>query len=150
MVFTVYPWGRALCRAALLLVALAAVSLGPAQAQTAKSHTAVIAVIQRQLEAFAADDAEGAFKFAAPGIKAMAGNADNFMALVKGQYGVVYRHASAAFLKPTIVGKSALVKVRLTDDKGVVWMAAYTLELQKNNEWRISGCHILGEQGTFV
>jgi hypothetical protein len=150
MVFTVYPGGRALCRVALFLCVVLAGLLGSAQAQTAKSQTAVITVIQKQLEAFAADDAQGAFKFASPGIKAMAGNAENFMALVKGQYGVVYRHTSAAFLKPTIIGKEALVKVRLTDEKGVVWMVAYTLELQKNKEWLISGCHIQGEQGTFV
>ena len=46
--------------------------------------------------------------------------------------------------------KEALVKVRLTDENGVSWMVAYTLELQKNKEWLISGCHIQGEQGTFV
>jgi hypothetical protein len=40
--------------------------------------------------------------------------------------------------------------VRLTDENGVNWMAAYTLELQKNKEWLISGCQLQGEQGTFV
>ncbi|NBW50755.1 MAG: DUF4864 domain-containing protein [Betaproteobacteria bacterium] len=130
------------------VLALGAAPLAHAQAN--KDETAVITVIQHQLEAFAADDAEQAFKYAAPSIKAMSGNAQNFMSLVKTRYGVVYRHANAAFLKPHIRGKAALVKVRLTDENGVTWMAAYTLELQKNKEWLISGCQLQGEQGTFV
>jgi hypothetical protein len=40
--------------------------------------------------------------------------------------------------------------VRLTEENGVNWMAAYTLERQTNQEWLISGCQIQGEQGTFV
>ncbi|BDT71573.1 hypothetical protein os4_11000 [Comamonadaceae bacterium OS-4] len=136
---------------ALALWGLLALGAAPlAHAQASKDETAVIAVIQQQLDAFAADDAEQAFKYAAPSIKAMSGNAQNFMSLVKTRYGVVYRHANAAFLKPVIRGSAALVKVRLTDENGVVWMAAYTLELQKSKQWLISGCQLLGEQGTFV
>ncbi len=150
MVSSATRFFQSVFRAAALMGLFAVCASGPAQAQSAKSEAAVIAVIQKQFDAFAADDAEQAFRLASPGIKAMSGNAQNFMVLVKVQYGVVYRHASAAFLKPTIIGKEALVKVRLTDENGVSWMVAYTLELQKNKEWLISGCHIQGEQATFV
>jgi len=137
-------------RAAVFVGLVALAGALPAHAQADKNDSAVITVIQQQLDAFAADDAEQAFKYAAPSIKAMSGNAQNFMALVKTRYSVVYRNSNAAFLKPVILGRAALVRVRLTDEKGVNWMAAYTLELQTNQEWLISGCQIQGEQGTFV
>lgn len=137
-------------RTAVLVGMAALAGALPAHAQADKNESAVIEVIQQQLDAFAADDAEQAFKYAAPSIKAMSGNAQNFMALVKTRYSVVYRNSNAAFLKPVILGKAALVRVRLTDENGVNWMAAYTLERQTNQEWLISGCQIQGEQGTFV
>ncbi len=141
---------RSVSRAVALWGLFALGSALPAHAEADKNETAVITVIQQQLDAFAADDAEQAFKYAAPSIKAMSGNAQNFLALVKTRYSVVYRNSNAAFLKPVILGKAALVRVRLTDENGVNWMAAYTLELQKNKEWLISGCQLQGEQGTFV
>jgi hypothetical protein len=138
-------------RSIALLLGLVAWGGGTlAQAQPDRAEAAVIAVIQQQLDAFAADDAEQAFKYASPGIKASSGSVKNFMSLVKFRYGVVYRHASAAFFKPVIAGKEALVKVRLTDENGVNWIAAYTLERHKKNEWLISGCHLLEDQGNFV
>jgi len=136
---------------AIALWSVFALGIGlPAHAEADKNETAVITVIQQQLEAFAADDAEQAFKYAAPSIKAMAGNAQNFMALVKTRYSPVYRNSNPAFLKPLIRGHAALVKVRLTDENGIHWMAAYTLERQKNKQWLISGCQLFEEQGTFV
>ena len=59
---------------------------------------AVKNTVQDQLAAFAKDDAELAFSYAAPTIRAMFQTPQNFMAMVQDAYPVVYRPAKLLFL----------------------------------------------------
>ena len=105
------------------------------------------AVIQAQLKAFAADDAKSAFTFATPQLREMFGSPENFMAMVRRSYPVVYRPASVAFLKPDLDGDAVTQGVHLTDASGRLWLALYRLERQPDMRWRISACQVVEARG---
>jgi hypothetical protein len=120
---------------------LAAAGLTAADARAAR------AVIEAQLAAFAADDAERAFSFAAPAIRESFGSADRFMAMVRKGYPVVYRPTSVRFLDPVLEGEALLQRVRMTDDTGAAWMVVYELQRQADRSWRIAACVAARSEG---
>ncbi len=121
-----------------------------AEGLSPKDEKQVLSVVRGQLDAFAQDDADKAFSFAAPNIRRLMGTAAHFMAMVRNQYEVVYRPASTIFLKPVGDGNEALLKVQLTGEDGTPWIALYTLQKQKNKSWRITGCAVNPATGTMV
>ena len=100
------------------------------------------AVVQAQLDAFAADDAPRAFSFAAPRLREAIGSADRFMAMVRSSYPVVYRPASVAFLVPEWLDRELIQGVHFTDEHGNLWLAVYRLQRQRDHSWRINGCEL--------
>ena len=104
-------------------------------------------VIEAQLAAFQADNAEQAFSYASPSIRAQFGTADHFMAMVRGGYPVVYRPASVGFLLPHIAGSEVIQRVRMTDIAGVAWVAIYSMQRQPDRSWRINGCVVIRDTG---
>lgn len=124
---------------AILLFAIpAAARAGDTDADSVRS------VISRQIDAFRKDDGEGAYGFAAPGIKRLFPSADAFMAMVRMGYPQVYRPQSFDFgpLKQQEDG-DVLQDVRIVDAAGEFWTAVYALERQPDGSWLISGCWIL-------
>ena len=105
------------------------------------------AVISAQLAAFAADDAERAFSYAAPGVRAQFGSAERFIAMVQAGYPVVYRPASIAFLQAERLRGEVLQGVQLTDDAGRGWIAVYHMQRQPDCSWRIGGCELVQAEG---
>ena len=107
---------------------------------------AVREVVQAQLDAFAADDAERAFAYASPAIRARFGSANRFMSMVQGSYPMVVRPTAALFFLPQLdhdsrgAPSTVTQAVQLQDDQGRLWMATYLLERQKGSGWRISSC----------
>lgn len=97
-------------------------------------------LIQKQLHAFAQDDAAGAFSFAAPAIQQMFGTPDKFLAMVRAQYPMVHRPAAVAFLKPQAEGDSVLQRVQITDAAGKNWAVSYLVIRQADRSWRIGAC----------
>jgi Domain of unknown function (DUF4864) len=79
---------------AVTLAAALWVSAASAQQSTAARSQAII---ERQFDAFARDDAEAAYALADPAIKEMFVDADHFMAMVRDRYAPVYRHRSVEF-----------------------------------------------------
>ena len=132
-------------RLALASMALGAL-LGPLAAHggavEAGDARAVRAVIESQLQAFAADDAERAFSFASATIRAQFGNAGRFMAMVQGGYPMVVRPTSTAFFRPESVDGAIWQKVHLRDAAGRLWLATYELVRQADQAWRINGCSV--------
>lgn len=100
----------------------------------------VRSVVQAQLDAFAADDAERAFALAAPNIRELFGSAGKFIAMVRSGYPVVYRPASVEFLLPQIREGELIQSVRMTDRRGAVWLAVYLMQRQPDKSWLIAGC----------
>ena len=122
--------------AAFASPAVRAEPVSPADTRSAR------AVVEAQLAAFAADDAKGAFSYAAPAIREMFGTADRFMAMVRSGYPVVYRPATVSFLHPEWNDRELVQGVHLTDAKGSLWLAVYRLERQADRSWRINGCDV--------
>ena len=121
-----------------------------ARALSAKDEKAVQAVVQSQLAAFARDDADKAFSYAAPELRKTIGNASAFMAMVKNSYPVVYRPASVAFLKAEGSGDDVVQKVQMLDASGSSYLAVYSLKRQKDNTWRIGGCTVVENKGRMA
>jgi hypothetical protein len=120
-------------------------ALGPAAAADVPTPDAasVRKVVQAQLDAFAADDANRAFSFADPGIRSKFADARQFLAMVRTQYPMVHRAASVSFLKPEADGAMVIQRVRLEDAAGAAWLATYLLQKQKDAQWRISACLVV-------
>ncbi len=130
------PWLTAAALAWLML----ATPLQAAPAVSAADAKAARAVIEAQLAAFAADDADKAFSYAAPGIRAMFVTAERFLAMVRQGYPVVHRPASVTFLGPEWIDDKLIQRVQMTDRAGAPWMVVYELERQADRSWRIAAC----------
>ena len=114
---------------------------------------AVRDVVQAQLEAFAADDAERAFSYASASIRAQFGDAASFMAMVRGGYPMVVRPAAVSFFQAqTDDGAAVTVRqtVQLRDREGRLWRATYLLERQAGVGWRISACVVVADSEKSV
>jgi hypothetical protein len=114
-----------------------------AQAADAADQAAVRAAIVRQMDAFKHDDAGGAYGFASSAIKALFPTAAGFLAMVRDQYGPVYRPKSMAFgeLKTTDAG--LMQTVAIIDAEGQAWTAVYSFSKDADGQWRISGCALI-------
>ena len=124
--------GLALAMAAL---PAAAAPLGAPEAK------AVRRVVEAQLRAMADGDAERAFSYAAPAIRAQFGDAQRFMAMVTSSYPMVVRPAATVFFQPTLDGDGDVLQVvQLRDAAGKRWRASYLLARQPDASWRIAGC----------
>jgi hypothetical protein len=139
-------FGLRLLAAMLLAFSLSAHADGVSKADAQK----IRAVIQAQLAAFAADDAKRAFSYAAPGIRDMFGTPEHFMAMVREGYPVVYRPASVGFLTPQRLDQAVIQAVEMADANGVLWVAVYRLERQRNGVWQISGCEVVPSDGKAI
>ena len=133
-----------------VFMALQALMPAHAEALSAKDEKAVQAVVQSQLAAFANDDADKAFSYAAPELRKTIGNASAFMAMVRNGYPVVYRPASVAFLKPEGTGNDVVQRVQMLDASGTSYLAVYSLQRQKDKTWRISGCVVVENKGRMA
>jgi Domain of unknown function (DUF4864) len=114
----------------------------PLQAQPVSESDArgVRAVIESQLAAFGADDAERAFAHASPEIRQMFGTPERFATMVRQGYPVVYRPASVAFLVAQWIDGKLIQRVQMSDNQGSSWIVVYEMQLQADKSWRINGC----------
>jgi hypothetical protein len=138
-------------RRSLMLAACAALASAPPLRAGADvlpgDAKAVRALIEAQLAAFATDDADRAFSFAAPAIQTMFVTAGRFLAMVREQYPVVYRPASVSFLQPEWIDGALIQRVQMADAAGLPWTVVYQLERQADRSWRIAGCVAKRAQG---
>jgi hypothetical protein len=129
--------------AAVLLFCLAGAFAGsPAVAQDAASP-AIRSVIQDQLGAFTKDDAAGAFGYASPGIQRMFGTPEIFMDMVRQGYPPVHRPQGYTFGTLRLEPDGPVQEVIITDAAGTQWLALYSMELQPDGTWKISGCSLV-------
>jgi hypothetical protein len=108
---------------------------------------AVRAVVEAQLDAFAADDAERAYSYASAAIRSQFTDATTFMDMVRSGYPMVVRPASVTFFQPSMEDGTVLQKVQLRDRAGRLWQATYQLEQQSAAGWRINGCVVVPDAG---
>ena len=143
---------RTLVSGFALWLALAGLGFAPSgrAAVPASDAEQVQSVVRAQLAAFAADDGERAFSFAAPELRQMFGTSALFMRMVRASYPVVYRPASVTFLQPKPDQDVVLQPVQMTDAKGASWLAMYRVQRQADKSWRIAGCILVPNQSRTV
>jgi DNA-binding transcriptional LysR family regulator len=114
---------------------------------SAADRAAIRDVISRQMAAFQRDAAAEAFAFAAPGIRAIFGTPDAFMAMVRTGYMPVYRPRRADFEDP--VGRQGRIvqPVRIVGPDGATVLALYDMEAQPDGTWLIAGCSLVAPPG---
>jgi hypothetical protein len=125
-------------RNGLYAVLFAAVLALPAQAQ----EEPIRKTIQSQIEAFQADDFARAFTFASPTIKGMFGTPENFGAMVKQGYPMVYRPAEVQMMDLREVAGNLWQRVRITDQGGSGWYLDYMM-VETAEGWQINAVQIL-------
>ena len=101
------------------------------------------AVINRQIDAFRHDDAEGAFALVSPAVQQTFRTPAKFLDVVRMAYRAVYRPATVAFLDFVVLGEEVVQQVQVTDRGGVVWLAYYAMQRQRDGSWRTNGCHLV-------
>lgn len=125
----------------IFLVALAHLMLGglPSIAGEAEVQAAQQA-IDGQIQAFKRDDNAAAYDYAAPAIRNIFPTLESFMGMVKGAYQPVWKPRSFAFGKSQEMGAGTVAQqVLLVGPDGKDYEALYTLELQPDGSWRITG-----------
>ena len=125
-------------RNAVYAVLFAAVLTLPAAAQEEPIRN----TIQSQIEAFRADDFARAFTFASPTIKGMFGTPENFGAMVKQGYPMVYRPAEVQMMELREVAGALWQRVRITDQAGAGWYLDYMM-VETAEGWQINAVQIL-------
>ena len=143
---------RTLVSGFALWLALAGLGFAPSgrAAVPASDAEQVQSVVRAQLAAFAVDDGERAFSFAAPELRQMFGTSALFMRMVRASYPVVYRPASVTFLQPKPDQDVVLQPVQMADAKGASWLAMYRVQRQADKTWRIAGCILVPYQSRTV
>ncbi|MEM9550364.1 MAG: DUF4864 domain-containing protein [Pseudomonadota bacterium] len=112
-----------------------------AWAQSA-ADDAVQDTIQSQIEAFKADDFDRAFTFASPMIQGLFRTPENFGAMVRGGYPMVWRPAQVRYLELREVDGRLWQKVEITDASGRVHLLDYQM-INFENGWKINGVQLL-------
>jgi Domain of unknown function (DUF4864) len=133
-----------------LFVLLLGVTLHAAEPSVTQKQ-AMQAAISAQLDAFNADRDADAYAQAAPAIKNYFPTIESFLSMVKRGYGPVYRHKSYSFGSSFAdhAGRNAQ-RVIIDAADGKRYEALYTLELQPDGSWKISGCTLLEIAATDV
>ncbi len=126
-------------RAAVSLFAVALAMAAPVTGLADEPRNpAIESVIQKQLDAFVADDVETAFSFASPGIQGLFGSPQNFGNMVKSGYPMVWRPGSVSFGALRTVSGALWQTVIVTDQAGAIHALDYQMDADGSG-WEIDG-----------
>ena len=96
--------------------------------------------IEAQLKAFQAGDGELAYSYAAPNIKTIFPTVEIFMGMVESGYQPVRKPRNFSFGKVQEMSSTSIVQqVMILGPDGKDYEAVYTLELQPDGTYRITG-----------
>lgn len=124
-------------------VALILALLIAAPAARAQQPEAIPDVIGHQLEAFEADDFDQAFAYASPMIQALFGTPENFGAMVRQGYPMVYRPGTVTFGSRRTEGESVYQTVTIRDGEGRFHALEYEMISDGAGGWVIDGVAML-------
>ncbi|APG91262.1 DUF4864 domain-containing protein [Sinorhizobium americanum] len=124
---------RAFSIALCLVLALGMECAHADPVDTAKS------VIRQQIQAFVEDDAEAAYSFASPGIRAKFPDRAVFFEMVKKSYQHLYRPGNFAFGRSKLIGDEVIQEVLISGADGKDWTAIYELVPQPDGSYKING-----------
>ncbi len=121
----------------ILSLCLGMVSVAHAQ------ETEIEANIGAQINAFKADDFVTAFTYASPNIQKLFRTPENFGAMVRNGYPMVWRPSEVRFLELREVAGSLWQKVMIVDGSGQVHLLDYQM-IRQGSDWKINGVQLLG------
>jgi Domain of unknown function (DUF4864) len=98
--------------------------------------------IQSQIDAFLADDFARAFTFASPNIQGIFGTPENFGAMVKNGYPMVYRPAEVEMGALREIAGNLWQRVRVVDQAGAAWFLDYMM-VETPEGWQINAVQLL-------
>jgi ketosteroid isomerase-like protein len=134
-------------RALVVIAAVMALSfsLAPARADDAKAD--VQAVVEAQVAALAAGDAEAAFSYATPDIQKRFGSPRNFLAMVQLSYSALIEAELFEVEAVAAEGGHGAVRAHVIGKDGRAFKAIYPLLRQPDGAWRIDGCYLQTTDG---
>lgn len=126
-------------------VALAFAMLIAPVAARADDAAAGQQVIESQINAFLNDDVQTAYSFAAPSIKWLYPDENQFFDMVKRGYQPVYRPGNFAFgrSKSSADGSGLVQEVLIQGPDSQDWTALYSLERQPDGSFKINGVQMI-------
>ena len=133
--------------ALILFIALFTASAQSSQSVEQAQFSSMQQVIERQLDAFARGDATTAYAQASPLIQAMFPNQDIFMTMVRQGYGALISPAQVDFLGVEETADGPVFGVKIYARDGSLWLAAYQMVLENQEDWRINGCRVTRYSG---
>lgn len=98
--------------------------------------------IQSQIDAFLEDDFATAFSFASPNLRTMFRTPENFGAMVRQGYPMVWRPDAVNFGDLRSISGGMYQRVIVTDEAGNLHYLDYQMQ-QVDGQWRIAGVQIL-------
>ena len=122
--------------AAALVLAL----VSPVAAQDAQAG--IRATIRSQIDAFLRDDFVAAFDYASPSIRNMFRTPENFGAMVRNGYPMVWRPSDVRFGELREIAGALWQQVIVQDAEGRSHLLDYRM-IEVDGVWRISGVQIL-------
>lgn len=129
-------------RNALYAVLLAASLALPVAAPAVAQEGPIRDTIQSQIDAFLADDFARAFTFASPNIKRLFGTPENFGAMVKRGYPMVYRPSEVEMQELREIAGNLWQRMRITDQAGKGWYLDYMM-VETPEGWQINAVQLL-------
>ncbi|WP_298677850.1 DUF4864 domain-containing protein [uncultured Lentibacter sp.] len=108
----------------------------------AADDVAVQGVISAQIEAFKADDFARAFTFASPTIQDVFRTPENFGAMVKNGYPMVWRPVELRYLEARVIAGQLWQKVLVKDAAGERFLLDYRM-INTAEGWRIDAVQLL-------
>ncbi len=129
-----------------LLPAIVAMALSSSPAFAGEAEVkAAQSSIEAQLRAFAAGDNAAAYSYAAPNIQRIFPDVERFMGMVQNGYQPVWKPRNYAFGKTKeVLAGSIVQQLLLVGPDGKDYEAIYTLELQPDGTFRITGVSLRG------
>ena len=131
----------------IFFIALFTASAQSSQSVEQAQFSSMQQVIERQLDAFARGDATTAYAQASPLIQAMFPNQDIFMTMVRQGYGALISPAQVDFLGVEETADGPVFGVKIYARDGSLWLAAYQMVLENQEDWRINGCRVTRYSG---
>ncbi|MFT6932794.1 MAG: hypothetical protein ACJAXT_001494 [Paracoccaceae bacterium] len=127
----------------ILMILAMIVTAQSAFAQAAEiPNPEINATIQGQLDAFLADDVNGAWDFASPNIQGMFQTPERFGAMVQNGYPMVWRPAEVDYLVLREVAGNLWQRVQIIDAQGTVHLLDYMMTPTASG-WKISAVQLL-------
>ncbi|MFZ1725160.1 MAG: DUF4864 domain-containing protein [Albidovulum sp.] len=106
-------------------------------------------VIERQMEAFGADELDRAFGFASPMIKGMFGNPENFGRMVRDGYPMIWRPSSMSFLDLREENGRLFQRLSVRDSTGQMYLFDYDM-IAGADGWLINGVYPVAQPDVGV